>query len=148
MLGCLRQAIRLDLRTVSSGGEQIEAGRGGEGGGVLTPFLIRLLWAKRRRKRKMEEEGDRVMERKRGSGEDSDRQECVFHTLNLYSPPAQTDCCTQLTIKSFYRPGSIILPLFQIAKNLTFMSVFSQMSSALNINYSITVVLLHGVSSM
>lgn len=67
MLGCLRQAIRLDLRTVSSGGELIEAAGGG-GGGVLPRFLIRLQGEKRWRKRKMEEEGDRVMEGNRGSG--------------------------------------------------------------------------------
>lgn len=145
MLGCLRQAIRLDLRTVSSGGELIEAGgRGGEGGGVLPPFLIRLLQAKRWKKRKMEEDGDRVMERKRRSGVESDRQKCVSHTLNFYSPPIQTDCCTQLTIKSFYRPSGIILPLFQIAKNITFMRLFSQkeVSSALNFICSTIVVLL------
>lgn len=39
----------------------------------------------------MEEEEDRTMERIRESSVESDRELCVSHTLNLFSPPIQTD---------------------------------------------------------
>lgn len=83
MLGCLRQAICLDLRTVSRAGELIEAGGGGEGGGggIVPRFLIRLPGERRWRKIKMEEEEDRAMERERGSDVETGRN--VLHTQSF-----------------------------------------------------------------
>lgn len=48
MVGCLRQAICLDLRTVSRGEKLIEGG-GGDRGGSISRFLIRLQREKRMR---------------------------------------------------------------------------------------------------
>ena len=50
----------------------------------------------------MEEEGNRVMERRGGSGAESDREGCVSHTLNLFSSHRQTDRQTDRQISSYY----------------------------------------------